>query len=632
MWKNPRPNDFSPEALRAIFKSIEDFLKDPTFANGVAIGDGTMPSYDGSTGVTTPAATTDVDADTFAGIDTDLTQLQTDLDAAEADIAAAEADITTLNTTTIPALDTRLDDAEAAVAAAQADVDAILPIETADISPLAITAPLLAANSVVAGKIAAGTIVAADIAADTITANEIAGDTITANEIAADAITTNELAADSVTAAELAAINIAVGKWIASTSYVAGTSGWIVEADGSAEFNDVTVRGDITASEFHGADVTNEMSDPSFESGLDGFSNNALTSATGTCVQSTTQARTGTHSMRVGNTGTAATQSSKRVSCAPGDIIYASGWVRKTSFIATPGLEYQNEIVLNIDFLEAGSYVNFNNARTVARSGQWVFLECYAAAPTSFDAIDQAEISFKHSATPTNFLYVDDVVIGQAPLLEVPYIVTNEDDGHQRARMLPNHIGFDGVGIYPYGLRSDEYGDGAVLRVDGPFDTVGANPYIELENDPGGAFADSVVRIVGAAVELNGYDIAGASTSYTPSNTAVTVGNGTQTASYIRIGNLVYVSYDLQFGSTTTFTGTPFIGVPFTAAGAGAFQGEYRQFGTRSFVIVAALAAGQSAVVVNHTESGNQGRVNATNPFTVPASGSNLRFSGWYIV
>lgn len=94
-----------------------------------------------------------------------------------------------------------------------------------------------------------GTIVASDkIQANSITADEIAANTITGGQIAAGAIATDELDANAVTAAKLAAVNIEVGKYIRSTIYSPGSSGWSIEADGSAEFDNVTVRGSIGTS------------------------------------------------------------------------------------------------------------------------------------------------------------------------------------------------------------------------------------------------------------------------------------------------------------------------------------------------------------------------------------------------
>ena len=75
---------------------------------------------------------------------------------------------------------------------------------------------------------------------------DITAATITAASIAADTITANEMAADSITASELAAMNIAVNKYIRSTTFTAGSAGWSINAAGDAEFNNITVRGIVT--------------------------------------------------------------------------------------------------------------------------------------------------------------------------------------------------------------------------------------------------------------------------------------------------------------------------------------------------------------------------------------------------
>ena len=96
-------------------------------------------------------------------------------------------------------------------------------------------------------RIAAGTITATQIAALTITAGEIAADTITGGQIATNTITALEMQVNAIGAAELAALNISVGKHIRSTTYTPGSAGWSIDADGSAEFQDVTVRGEVNA-------------------------------------------------------------------------------------------------------------------------------------------------------------------------------------------------------------------------------------------------------------------------------------------------------------------------------------------------------------------------------------------------
>jgi len=59
----------------------------------------------------------------------------------------------------------------------------------------------------------------------------------------------------------------------------------------------------------------------------------------------------------------------------------------------------------------------------------------------------------------------------------------------------------------------------------------------------------------------------GASQSYTPVWTSLTVGNGTVVATYTRINNFVHYEGKLTFGSTTSITGSsPQLSLPVTAA------------------------------------------------------------------
>lgn len=54
--------------------------------------------------------------------------------------------------------------------------------------------------------------------------------------------------------------------------------------------------------------------------------------------------------------------------------------------------------------------------------------------------------------------------------------------------------------------------------------------------------------------------------SWTPTRSNITLGNGTETARYIRIGDMVHVWYLLVFGSTTAITGSyPSISLPVNA-------------------------------------------------------------------
>jgi hypothetical protein len=99
---------------------------------------------------------------------------------------------------------------------------------------------------------------------------------ITANKIAANAIAVGSaaiqngaivnamignLAVDDakisgLAVSKLTAGSLSVGQYIRSTSYVAGISGWAINADGSSEFSNVTVRGNVTGSNITGSTIT----------------------------------------------------------------------------------------------------------------------------------------------------------------------------------------------------------------------------------------------------------------------------------------------------------------------------------------------------------------------------------------
>ena len=130
----------------------------------------------------------------------------------------------------------------------------------------AVSTSELAADAVTAEKIAAGAVVAESIAANAITSAKIGTDQVTANKIAASSIITSKIATGAVTAAkisvsELSAISADLGTisvdsahiddaaitsakiadTIQSDNYSAGSAGWRIKKDGSAEFNGVVI-------------------------------------------------------------------------------------------------------------------------------------------------------------------------------------------------------------------------------------------------------------------------------------------------------------------------------------------------------------------------------------------------------
>lgn len=84
---------------------------------------------------------------------------------------------------------------------------------------------------------------------------------------------TDDIVAASITAASLAAISLEVGQEIESSSYATGVSGWHIDGDGTAEFSDVTVRGQIVGNSITG-NVSNDVAvNGSFDSNITGWGN-----------------------------------------------------------------------------------------------------------------------------------------------------------------------------------------------------------------------------------------------------------------------------------------------------------------------------------------------------------------------
>jgi hypothetical protein len=259
-WTNPRPGDWSPEAVQAIVKSLETYLRAPKFNNGIHIGNGTGPVYDDATGTTAPPTVTPFNQDTVDGI----------VAALPPDDGAAPGTVTGLALTAgINSIFAKWD------ASTATDVKDGWGTYRVQLDNTSNTFPSPEVDKVVGGTFTSFTglvtgttyyvrvaaidaygnqsaswssvvstapiqVTGPDIAANTITAGNIFGNTITAAEIATDAITANELAA----------MNLAVGKYIRSTTYTAGSAGFDINANGSAEFNNITARGVITATTF----------------------------------------------------------------------------------------------------------------------------------------------------------------------------------------------------------------------------------------------------------------------------------------------------------------------------------------------------------------------------------------------
>ena len=116
-------------------------------------------------------------------------------------------------------------------------------------------------------------------------------------------------------------------------------------------------------------------------------------------------------------------------------------------------------------------------------------------------------------------------------------------------------------------------------------------------------------------------------TTYTPTWTNLTVGDGTQDADYRYIGGDLRVRGLLTFGSTTAVTGNISQNLPNseTADATGASGSGVAADDPRRYPLVVDCLPSDSTFVFYHAESTNDGVVNATAPFTW-ASGDKLRW------
>lgn len=110
-----------------------------------------------------------------------------------------------------------------------------------------ITSTQITDGAISTPKLAAGAVTATNIAGSTITGDKIAANTITGGLIAASGVITNtaqinDALITNAKIADAAITNAKISGSISSTDYVADTSGWIIDKDGSAEFDTIHIR------------------------------------------------------------------------------------------------------------------------------------------------------------------------------------------------------------------------------------------------------------------------------------------------------------------------------------------------------------------------------------------------------
>lgn len=122
-------------------------------------------------------------------------------------------------------------------------------------------------------------------------------------------------------------------------------------------------------------------------------------------------------------------------------------------------------------------------------------------------------------------------------------------------------------------------------------------------------------------------------TAYTPTDANITVGNGTRSARYTRVGRLIAFQWQLTWGTTTAMGGNASVGIPVAASSTSPFYplpALLRDAGVRHYVGTAGIGFSTNVLAdLFHSEAGNFGIVNATNPFTW-GSGDLLFVGGTY--
>jgi hypothetical protein len=86
--------------------------------------------------------------------------------------------------------------------------------------------------------------------------------------------------------------------------------------------------------------------------------------------------------------------------------------------------------------------------------------------------------------------------------------------------------------------------------------------------------------------------------TYTPSNTGITLGNGTQTARFVKVGKTVFVSYRFVLGSTSSVSGSVYVGLPSTNASYSVCTVQVTDAGSGNYVAQGAADPSAGSVLI----------------------------------
>jgi hypothetical protein len=138
--------------------------------------------------------------------------------------------------------------------------------------------------------------------------------------------------------------------------------------------------------------------------------------------------------------------------------------------------------------------------------------------------------------------------------------------------------------------------------------------------------------LTAASGETTGLKWSGGWTSFTPTVTNITTGNGTYACNYQVIGKTVNLYFKFTFGSTSAISGVPSFPVPVNAARSRiGVTGAHVDAGTKGYMAFGEIAAG--TLYIYSVEAGGTyvayTGMNATIPFTW-GTGDYIEFSITY--
>ena len=90
----------------------------------------------------------------------------------------------------------------------------------------------------------------------------------------------------------------------------------------------------------------------------------------------------------------------------------------------------------------------------------------------------------------------------------------------------------------------------------------------------------------------------GSWTTWTPTLTNITAGNGTTTARYLQVGKLVTIYFRFQLGSTSAITGNPTFTLPVTALYESIAPAYIQDAGTNNYYGILTIGGGSGTIVM----------------------------------